>query len=171
MGAYLVCLSGVGWVVVGVFASAPASQGCSRKGGGGFGGVVVFLCGLCCLLVVFLLCVSLVLFLAGRGCVVCVGCFRFCQQASEARALAQANVVSAGGCWWSSVVKCLSRLVQAPRLVATPRLPADAARLTHLYNCCDDCRPLAYRPQRFLVCACVQAGDRSPFPVTLRLRC
>lgn len=58
-----------------------------------------------------------------------------------------------------------------PRLVATLRLPTDAARFTHvamLFSVV--CRPTAYRTQRFLVSACVWAWDRSPFPVTLRLR-
>jgi hypothetical protein len=132
--------------VVGVFAAAPAGAGLPSMlwlvflsgccflwfvllAGCGNGWWLSVVMGWCCFRF------SLVLFFCGEG-VGCVGgLFRFCEQASGASAVAQANVVSAGGVWWSSVGGCFRGLVQAPRLVATPRLPADAARLTHVYNC------------------------------------
>jgi len=112
----------------GLFLLAPLlSQGCCR-GVFGLGGVLWF-CVVC------VVGSGLSSFLRVEVVVFC-GLFVLFLGASERSSCASPTERSEGGsCWWSSVVECLSGLVQAPRLVATPRLPADAARLTHVYNC------------------------------------
>ena len=103
----------------GLFLLAPLlSQGCCR-GVFGLGGVLWF-CVVC------VVGSALCCFLRGECVMFVLVVWFFWEQPSVARAV----VVG-----WSSVGGCLSSLVQAPRLVATPRLPADAARLTHVYNC------------------------------------
>ena len=109
----------------GLFLLPPPLRGVALDGVFGLGGVLWF-CVVC------VVGSGLSSFLRVEVVVFC-GLFVLFLGASERSSCASPTERSEGGsCWWSSVGGCFRGSVQAPRLVAAARLPADAARLTHV---------------------------------------
>jgi hypothetical protein len=113
---YVCCVTCCDGCLFGLFLLAPLlSQGCCRVVFG-LGGVLWF-CVVC------VVGSALCCFLRGGGVMCVLVVWFFWEQPSGARAV----VVG-----WLGVGGCFRGSVQAPRLVAAARLPADAARLTHV---------------------------------------